>query len=648
VKEWRKSTDGNYQLIGYVLRDMQVLVGSCPGNDPPIIYVPSDTCVEAGAMIEKTLRVTDPNTGNQVTFEGGGAPFSGPAPVASISTTVGIITNSTTGYTSKFTWQTSCEHLRRQQYQVTFKALDNGVPIKLPAFNSFNIRVVPPAVKNVTAVPIGSDIKVTWNGATCNPKLNPLSGYRVYRKNDCTTLTPTPCQTGAPAGGYLLAGTTGSAETSFIDNNNGNGLVVGQNYSYLVIAYYYDGAESLVSAAVCTQLKRDVPVVLNVDVDSTAAIAGRVWVRWSRPLKTKGNLDTVALPGPYKFVLKHKTAGGYTSIFTTEKPFVYQLDTSFMHSGINTLSEQHEYQLDFMSGTVSIGSSQRATSVFLETVPNDRRMDLKWKMHTPWNNYRYRVYRKDPGATVFNEIAVTTNTSYSDTDHVVNRHAYCYHVSSEGEYSDPAIFKPLVNRSQIVCDTATDLTPPCSPSLSLEADCPSGYVKVSWNDLRIRKCGDDVVKYVLHYKPTLDEQYSVVYSGTSLTFLYDGVLVSGCYAVQAVDSSGNLSPLSQDHCLDNCPEFELPNLFTPNDDNVNDFFHAIKVRQVKEIDLTIVDRWGNLVYHTRDPYFKWDGKSIETKTLVSEGTFFYVCDVYEPRLVGIIRRTLKGYLQVAR
>jgi len=110
----------------------------------------------------------------------------------------------------------------------------------------------------------------------------------------------------------------------------------------------------------------------------------------------------------------------------------------------------------------------------------------------------------------------------------------------------------------------------------------------------------------------------------------------------------NEGSMSQDFCIDNCPVFELPNIFTPNNDSVNDFYKAIKVRQIKEISLSIVDRWGNLVYTTKDPYFHWNGVSSVSKVPVSEGTFFYVCDVFEPRLKGIVKRTLKGYVEVSR
>jgi hypothetical protein len=54
------------------------------------------------------------------------------------------------------------------------------------------------------------------------------------------------------------------------------------------------------------------------------------------------------------------------------------------------------------------------------------------------------------------------------------------------------------------------------------------------------------------------------------------------------------------------------------------------------------------VYRTKDPYFEWNGLSLATKKPVSEGTFFYFCEVFEPRLSGIRKRELKGFVQVVR
>jgi gliding motility-associated-like protein len=98
--------------------------------------------------------------------------------------------------------------------------------------------------------------------------------------------------------------------------------------------------------------------------------------------------------------------------------------------------------------------------------------------------------------------------------------------------------------------------------------------------------------------------------------------------------------------VDNCPEYELPNVITINGDGVNDFFKPIKNKFVKDIDIKIYNRWGTLVFETTDPKILWNGTVIQTKMLCSEGTYFYVCQVNEIRVGGIKERYLKGFIQV--
>ncbi|MBK6832741.1 MAG: gliding motility-associated C-terminal domain-containing protein [Bacteroidetes bacterium] len=62
--------------------------------------------------------------------------------------------------------------------------------------------------------------------------------------------------------------------------------------------------------------------------------------------------------------------------------------------------------------------------------------------------------------------------------------------------------------------------------------------------------------------------------------------------------------------------------------------------------MKVYNRWGTLVYETTDPAFLWDGKVIQSKLQATEGTYFYVCQVNEIRVKGIVPRDLKGFLQI--
>jgi hypothetical protein len=194
VKEWRKTTSGNFELIGYVLRDMQVIVRSC-NNSPPSITVPN-VCVEAGKTVTANLTVKDPDNGSVVKVQGGGGAFEANSPIATFNPQSGITyTSSGSSFNVYFSWQTTCDHIRQQSYYTTFKVEDNGISgigIKLVSFNTFVIKVVPPAVKNVTATPAGSNMNITWDLSTCSPSANPLLNIKSTENKIVFLLSPTP------------------------------------------------------------------------------------------------------------------------------------------------------------------------------------------------------------------------------------------------------------------------------------------------------------------------------------------------------------------------------------------------------------------------------------------------------------------------
>lgn len=58
------------------------------------------------------------------------------------------------------------------------------------------------------------------------------------------------------------------------------------------------------------------------------------------------------------------------------------------------------------------------------------------------------------------------------------------------------------------------------------------------------------------------------------------------------------------------PEFTffIPNAFSPNGDKINDYFYGSGIGIIK-YDLWIFDRWGDMIFHSKDLDIKWDGKS---------------------------------------
>ncbi|HOZ87976.1 MAG TPA: gliding motility-associated C-terminal domain-containing protein [Bacteroidia bacterium] len=55
-------------------------------------------------------------------------------------------------------------------------------------------------------------------------------------------------------------------------------------------------------------------------------------------------------------------------------------------------------------------------------------------------------------------------------------------------------------------------------------------------------------------------------------------------------------------------EMLIPNSFTPNEDNRNDYFFPVVQCEYVNYSLTISDRWGNTVFTTNNVNAKWDGR----------------------------------------
>ena len=71
---------------------------------------------------------------------------------------------------------------------------------------------------------------------------------------------------------------------------------------------------------------------------------------------------------------------------------------------------------------------------------------------------------------------------------------------------------------------------------------------------------------------------------------------------------------------------KIPNVFTPNNDNVNDFF-TIDYSGFGVYNLKIYNRWGGLIYESREKSQHWDGKFNNNKA--SAGTYFYILTIDE-------------------
>jgi len=535
-------------------------------------------------------------------------------------------------------------------------------------------------------------MQLNWNDYDCGN----ASNMQIWRRVDMFEIPSDSCITGMPRNaGYELIDVVDIGTTSYIDNNAGLGLAPGANYCYRLVAEFPapTGGESFVSEESCTVRLADAPVMTNVSVLSTDESNGEMFVRWMEPFE----IDQALFPPPYTYEV-YRSVGfsgdGRMSLGQTT-------DTVWTDTQLNTLQNPYSYQVDLFDADGDlVDTSAVASSVWLEPAPLVKAIELTWTANVPWSNniqgfpqhFLYRNHTNPVNPSEFNQIvAVNVNSSgffyLDDGSHngeiLDDNTIYCYYVTTQGSYGNPTIDEPLVNTSQIVCSQPNDEIPPCTP-VSFRFDdafnctdfladqaCSFGNYSntLMWEEDEAPECDDDIRSYNIYFSDTSDENsFDLVANVSATEFIHDGLSsFKGCYKLSAVDRSGNESELSETICQDNCPFFRLPNVFTPNGDDINDLFvpyaesdgtnsnRTLCPRFVKSVTLHLYDRNGTQIYEyfsednpEKSIFIEWTGRTSSGLELPT-GVYYYAADVlFDVLDPDNAQKQLTGYVHILR
>lgn len=685
VKSYR---EGLY--LGGIIRDIQIEIFNA-NNTPPIIEAPSKLCVTAGDRINFDVTAYDNDFPTQlVTLTATGGPFE---QLNSPATFTNGVNNP---ITRNFNWNTICNHVQLYPYQVVFKARDNytinggNADASLATFHVLTINVIAPAPQNLQAQTLPNRVVLTWDSPYACDNTDRFLGFSVWKKTGCDNYSPDSCEVGGLAArGYtrinptLITTPTGNYYT-FEDTD----ITQGGIYSYRVLGEFahpiynqagaivsYQGpVSSQMSDEICVRMSRALPLITNVDINTTATINGEIFVQWSKPNAIE--LDTIQNPAPYRYELFRSNdmngqSFGSLPIYTSPWYPSYSVanDTNYtdIAAVINTEDSPYAYRVAFYSNNGdTLGFTAIASSIRLEVMAGDGLNNLSWSHNVPWNNYLYNIYLESPaGSNNFLLLDSTTTTDYIHTG-LTNGTNYCYYIESKGTYNIPTVLDPLFNKSQIACAIPKDTTAPCPPILNAISGCTIDNSDNAENIITWTKpdttCGGDVVKYSLYFAPYCDGNYELITETTNLndTFFYhrpNAENLAGCYYVTFTDSlhaggiggGNNQSMPSNIGKTDNCPIYELPNTFTPNGDGHNDLFIPyLPYRFIKSVDFVVVNRWGETVFKATDPMLNWDGKDMKSGKELAEGTYFFTCTAYPNTIINTAPLKFKGTITLIR
>jgi gliding motility-associated-like protein len=216
----------------------------------------------------------------------------------------------------------------------------------------------------------------------------------------------------------------------------------------------------------------------------------------------------------------------------------------------------------------------------------------------PGKSYTLNIERADNGSTAYKRIMTLNNENeYQDLDVKPDEKSYCYRFSFES------------------CDVKYPNSDPICTIL-LKKD----MSVFSWTPER--PFFGDLENYTVS-QTALSGVNTEIDRQQNLSFtpqFANSSELEYTFRVKATSQNGNLESFSNAILYRRGAGVFVPAAFTPNDDSHNNTLYAV-AEQVKSFDFTIMNRWGNVVFHTSNLAEGWDGRINGTNAAV--GSYVY-------------------------
>ena len=123
------------------------------------------------------------------------------------------------------------------------------------------------------------------------------------------------------------------------------------------------------------------------------------------------------------------------------------------------------------------------------------------------------------------------------------------------------------------------------------------------------------------------------------------------YETQRKCSATSTQTVLVKYCPPDSIKITVPNVFSPNGDNINETWQPIVHNYnytINNYECTIYDRWGIKVFSTTNINTAWDGKTTSGLTC-NAGTYYYVIKYSASNTIGTNKQEdFKGYLELVK
>ena len=314
-------------------------------------------------------------------------------------------------------------------------------------------------------------------------------------------------------------------------------------------------------------------------------------------------------------LIKKETNGSFTSLGF----YLPAFNDIVEQAAANPFKQEHCYALvayntcNFATDTGDFNCTPWADSLYPQaltphfvSVVNNKDIEISWPHGNALFNELYRFDGKFTAKTLLGKFTAENDTSFIDGSEAVNvqKARYCYVVVTTND-----------------CGLKPELSPHAC-SILLEGKTEPFVHQLGWTDYNYFKNGLD--QYSFYSRDLTQDSFvfRTAVKGKDLDFIDEELnKETGIFYYQVTALERNSSYFSHSNIVElrQKPLLHVPNAFTANGDGLNDDWNIVPVF-VKDYHLRVYDRWGRLVFETKEKHKKMAANDLDNIPLP--------CDVY--------------------